>query len=65
MLKERLSVVTADGKLECYILGDQPTTCGLCGARTDFDVKEDDTQIHQCLNRECKYQFIAVSEEYE
>ena len=48
--------------LECYILGDQPTTCGLCGARTDFDVEEDDTQIHQCLNRECRYQFIAVSE---
>jgi len=58
-------VVTVDGDLECYILGDQPTTCGLCGARTDFDVKEDDTQMHQCLNQECRYQFIAVSEECE
>lgn len=55
-------MVTVDGNLECYILGDQPTTCGLCGARTDFDVEDDDTQIHQCLNRECRYQFIAVSE---
>jgi hypothetical protein len=55
-------VVTVDGNLEYYILGDQPTTCGMCGARTDFDVEEDDTQTHQCLNRECRYQFIAVSE---
>ena len=55
-------MVTVDGNLECYILGDQPTTCGLCGTRTGFEVKEDDTQIHQCLNRECRYQFIAVSE---
>ncbi len=55
-------MITVDGKLECYIFGDQPTTCGLCGARTEFDVEEDDTQIHQCLNRECRYQFIAVSE---
>jgi hypothetical protein len=61
-LQEGLSVVTVNGTLECYILGDQPTTCGLCGARTDFVVEEDDTQIHQCLNRECRYQFIAVSE---
>jgi len=55
-------VITVDGKLKCYIFGDQPTTCGLCGVRTEFDVEEDDTQIHQCLNRECRYQFIAVSE---
>ena len=55
-------MITVDGKLERYILGDQPTTCGLCGARTDFDVEEDNTQIHQCLNRECGYQFIAVTE---
>jgi len=55
-------VITVDGKLECYVLGDQPTTCGLCGVRTDFDVEENDTQIHQCLNLECRYQFFAVSE---
>ncbi len=23
--------------LDCYILNDQPTTCGLCGSRTDFE----------------------------
>jgi hypothetical protein len=55
-------VVTVDGKLECYIMGDQPTTCGLCGVRTDFDVEEDDAQIHQCLNGECGYKFVVVSE---
>ena len=62
MAHKELSVITADGDLECYILGDQSTTCGLCGMRTDFDVEEDDTQIHQCLRRECGYQFLAVSE---
>ncbi len=58
-------MVTAVGNLECYIMSDQPTTCGLCGARTDFDVEKDDTQIHQCLNPECRYQFIVVIEEDE
>ena len=24
--------------LDCYILNDQPTTCGKCGARTNFGV---------------------------
>lgn len=51
------------GGLDCYILNDQPTTCGLCGARTDFEVENDSTQIHQCLNQECKYQFLAVGDE--
>jgi len=48
--------------LECYILSDQPTTCGLCGTRTSFEVKDDDIQVHQCLNQGCKYKFITVSE---
>jgi hypothetical protein len=49
-------------ELECYILSDQPTTCGLCGARTTFEVKDDDVQVHQCLNQGCKYIFITLSD---
>jgi len=45
--------------LDIYILNDQPTTCGICGARTDFDDIDDKTQLHQCLNLDCCYKFIA------
>ena len=55
-----MAAINAD--LECYVMGDQPTTCGLCGARTSFEVEDDGTQTHQCLNQACKYQFIAVNE---
>ena len=47
-------------ELEYYILGDQPATCGICGARTIFSEERDGTQTHQCLNRICGYQFIGV-----
>ncbi len=43
----------------CYILNDQPMTCGLCGARTDFVETNDGLQLHECLNLDCRYQFIA------
>jgi hypothetical protein len=42
-------------ELECYILDDQPTTCGICGARTTLPEEGDGTQIHQCLSRYCGY----------
>ena len=48
--------------LDCYILNDQPMTCGLCGARTDFAEINDGMQIHECLNLDCRYKFIT---EYE
>jgi len=46
---------------DCYILSDQPTTCGMCGARTSFD-EDDGVQSHRCLNPACGYEFIAVDE---
>ncbi len=49
--------------LDCYILNDQPTSCGVCGTRTDFEDIDDTTQLHQCLNPECGYKFIAVDDE--
>ena len=46
--------------LDIYIQNDQPTTCCICGARTDFD---DKTQLHQCLNPACGYNFITEEDE--
>lgn len=51
-----------DIPLDYYILNDQPTTCGLCGSRTSFDEAKDGSQIHQCLNIDCGYKFIAMED---
>ena len=44
---------------DCYILTDQPTSCGICGSRTDFEEINDMAQIHECLNPECGHKFIT------
>lgn len=44
---------------DCYILNEQPTSCGLCGARTDFEEVAEKLQLHVCLNAACKYKFIV------
>ncbi len=49
--------------LDIYILTDQPTTCGICGARTDFDDIDEITQLHKCLNSACGYIFITEYDE--
>ena len=46
-----------------YILTDQPTTCGICCARTDFEEINDKLQLHQCLNSDCGYKFITAEDE--
>ena len=57
-----ISTNTHDNNLDCYILSDQPTTCGKCGSRTSFEILEKNTQKHQCLNVDCGYQFLATEE---
>lgn len=43
-----------------FILSDQPTTCPLCGARTEFDELESGQQHHRCLDQSgCGHEFIA------
>ena len=46
---------------------DQPITCPKCGSRTDFFEEKDSdgeyTEIHQCLNESCGYQFNMYYEE--
>ena len=48
--------------LDCYILNEQPTTCGKCGARTNFDEINRQLQKHACLNPSCGYIFISVED---
>ncbi len=50
--------------LDCYILNDYPTTCGLCGAQTDFEDITDKIQLHQCLDESCGYKFITEEDEH-
>jgi hypothetical protein len=51
---------------EVILIGDQPTTCPKCGARTEIVLSLDHTiektQFHKCLFESCKYEFVA--EEY-
>ncbi len=49
--------------LDCYVLHDQPMTCGKCGARTSFEESVDCVQLHQCLNMGCGYKFIAMDDD--
>ncbi|VAW51808.1 hypothetical protein MNBD_GAMMA05-94, partial [hydrothermal vent metagenome] len=42
---------------------DQPTTCGICAARTEFEDITDEIQLHQCLSPDCGYQFLAEKDE--
>jgi len=52
-----------DEELDHYILSDQPTICGKCGARTDFEELNGELQKHQCLNANCGYIFFAAGDD--
>jgi len=44
---------------EVYIFTDQPTTCPLCGSRTNIThLDKNGTQEHCCLNQKCLFEFI-------
>ena len=38
---------------------DCQTTCPSCGARTEFEEREDGLQLHRCLNLSCLREFTA------
>lgn len=52
--------------LEVFLSNDQPTTCPLCGNRTEilseFFKVEIYSEIHICLTKECQFQFIIEAE---
>jgi len=47
-----------------YLITDQPTTCPICGARTDMIFNFHHTNlkllINECLNFQCKHVFLEV-----
>jgi hypothetical protein len=45
------------------LLGDQPTCCGYCGTRTEFDVLDDGRQHHRCPNDWCGAEFVAEEDD--
>ena len=49
---------------DIYIMGDQPTTCPICGVRTEiiqeFLDAPEMTQYHQCLSDNCQYTFTVM-----
>jgi len=55
--------------MNIYLLdSEQPTTCPICGARTQFeDISHQiiSIQHHTCLNESCKYEFIGEFEAEE
>lgn len=44
--------------LKTYLMGDQPATCPICGARTEFVTLSAKREQHKCLDTDCNYQFI-------
>ena len=48
-----------------YLLNDQPTTCPICGVRTDFDEFTENNklvQIHTCIYHEPCFTFLAMED---
>lgn len=49
---------------DVYIMGDQPTTCPLCGLRTEIIqeliVSNEMTQYHKCPSNKCQYTFTVM-----
>ena len=45
-----------------YIFNDQPTTCPKCGSRTEITLDlfetQEQTQHHNCLSVNCKFEFV-------
>jgi hypothetical protein len=55
---------------EVYIYSDQPTICPQCSSRADilmdFSHTLEKTEVHQCLDNNCKYEFvIKYDKEFE
>jgi hypothetical protein len=54
-------------KLEIFLANDQPTTCPKCGSRTfiffDLSHSISGTQIHECLDKGCKFIFVTEEDE--
>jgi len=49
---------------DIYLMSDQPTTCPLCGNRTEIfiDPKLVKIQQHKCLSNYCRFEFLVEDE---
>lgn len=51
---------------EIIIYNDQPVNCPICGNRTeiilDFSHTIEQTQVHKCLSKNCRNQFVTQKE---
>lgn len=49
-----------------FLSSDQPTTCPNCGLRTelitDLSHTNSQTQIHQCPDKNCGFEFVVTSD---
>jgi hypothetical protein len=52
-----------------YIYTDQPTTCPVCGSRTEITIDLNDsleqTQHHRCFSSDCNYEFVMQRDDNE
>jgi len=52
---------------DIFIYSDQPTTCPNCGSRSEVILEisqtKHQTQIHKCINKKCKNEFIMQYDE--
>lgn len=50
-----------------FLVGDQPTTCPYCGARTeillDFSHTINQVMVHKCMDRNCGFEFVEIYKE--
>lgn len=53
---ELIAIITKDSLLT-YEITKEPMLCEKCGAETEFDVLNDNSQLHQCPS--CTYMFFA------
>jgi hypothetical protein len=50
------------------LINDQPTSCPICGVRTDFyttisPTSKESVEIHTCISNTCQYEFVAEEDE--
>jgi len=56
-LEERRGNLPGGSPDSVYLIGDQPTTCPKCGARTEYKELDGGRQDHACM--QCGFHFIA------
>lgn len=51
---------------QLFVYSDQPVTYPLCGGRTeiilDLSHTKNQTQIHECINQECKHELFFIND---